>query len=86
MSIRGKAFAAWVAAAILLAGCWTLLSRSHATSYFYVLLGLAVAVGLLAYVTGLRCPNCNGRAFSRRWLVVLYIPATCATCDREFSD
>ena len=51
-----------------------------------VLAVLIAAGGLFAYATGLKCPHCHAKAFSRRWLALLYIPKACATCDREFFD
>jgi hypothetical protein len=83
LSVRKKMLIAFVIAAAALIAAIKLLSPLVA--HRAELLGAIVVIvgGLFVYASRLKCPHCHGRAFSRRWLMLAYIPRTCATCDRD---
>lgn len=86
MTVRKKVAIAYVAAAMLFVAAIKLISLVGAPKIFVLVAAVTVGIGLFAYATGLKCPHCRGKAFSRRWLALFYVPKTCATCDREFFD
>ncbi len=86
-TVRKKLAIAYIAAAIIFLTAIKLISLAGVHKAFFVVGAAAVVVaGLFAYATVLKCPHCHGKAFSRRWLALFYVPRTCATCDREFFD
>jgi hypothetical protein len=86
MTVRRKLVIAYVAATAAFFAAIELISFVGAHKAFLLVAAVIAAGGLFAYATSLKCPHCRGRAFSRRWLALLYIPKTCASCDREFFD
>jgi hypothetical protein len=86
MTVRKRLAIAYVAAAVVFVAAIKLVSLVDAPKIFVLVAAFAVGIGLFAYATGLKCPHCRGKAFSRRWLALFYVPTTCATCDREFFD
>lgn len=86
MTVRTKAILAYVAAAALLVAALKHLSRIGAPSFAFLIAVLAVGAVFVAYARSLRCPNCHRPAFSTRWLALLYVPRTCASCDRDLAD
>jgi hypothetical protein len=86
MTVRKRLAIAYVAAAIVFVAAIKLVSLVGAPKIFVLVAAVAAGIGLFAYATGLKCPHCRGKAFSRRWLALFYVPRTCATCDREFFD
>ncbi|WP_085934836.1 hypothetical protein [Enhydrobacter aerosaccus] len=86
MTVRKKMVIAYAAAIVLFVAAVQLISFVGAHKGFVLAAAIAVGIGLFVYATGLKCPHCHARAFSRRWLALFYIPKTCAHCDREFYD
>jgi fatty acid desaturase len=86
MTVRKKLAIAYVAAALVFVAAVKLVSLAGAPRILVLVAAVAVGVALFAYATALKCPHCHGKAFSRRWLALCYLPRTCATCDREFFD
>lgn len=83
MTVRTKMVLAYIVAACALIAAIKLLSPvvSH-KAYFFTALA-AIGIGLFVYASRLKCPHCNSRAFSLRWLMLAYIPKNCASCDRD---
>jgi len=86
MTVQGKVIWAYAGVAVALVAAFTAVIRFGVHRGLIPIACLAVAAGFLIYVTLLRCPHCGRRAFLRRWLLVFYVPSTCAHCDREFFD
>lgn len=86
ITVRKKMVFAYVSAVILFIAAAKILSMVQAHVMYFLAVALVFALGLFIYATGLKCPHCGARAFSRRWLALFYIPRTCAHCDREFYD
>jgi hypothetical protein len=83
LTVRKKMLIAFVIAAAALVAAIKLLSpmAAHKGPLFGTI--VVIVGGLFVYASSLKCPHCHGRAFSRRWLMLAYIPQTCARCDRD---
>lgn len=86
ITVRKKMVFACISAVVLFVAAVELLAMMRAHKLFFVVAAVFAGIGLFVYATALKCPHCGARAFSRRWLALLYIPRTCAHCDREFYD
>ncbi|MFI5002425.1 MAG: hypothetical protein ACHQK9_21280 [Reyranellales bacterium] len=86
MNLRTRLVVAYLAAAVVFLAAIQLLRVFDAHWSYFAAAAFVISAGFFGYVTDLKCPNCNAKAFSRRWLAVAYIPKTCASCDRDFAD
>lgn len=86
MTVRKKLVIAYISAVIVFVAAMKFLSVAHVRWVFFAIAAILIGGCLYAYAGRLKCPHCHARAFKRRWLALLYVPRTCATCDREFYD
>lgn len=83
MTVRKKMVMAYIAALIFFVIAIKLVTALGAIKLFYVLAAVTAVAGVLAYAATLKCPHCQGRPFSIALVPLLYLPPSCATCDRD---